>query len=99
MREKKIKENRKRKGKGFRNLGEFLGKLGGRSKGILWGFTFSGVSVIFGTTVMVRRTDRRDRGVRGILGVVADSSAGAAGGGRRPECGRCRRDSRHARRG
>jgi hypothetical protein len=38
-------------------------------------------------------------GVRGIPGVVADSGVGAAGGGRRPECGRCRRDSRHACRG
>jgi hypothetical protein len=48
---------------------------------------------------MARRTGRRDRGVRGIPGVVADSGAGVAGGGRRPECGRCRRNSRHARRG
>jgi hypothetical protein len=48
---------------------------------------------------MARRTGRRDSGVREIPGAVADSGAGVAGGGRRPECGRCRRDSRHARRG
>jgi hypothetical protein len=65
----------------------------------LRGFPVSGVSVIFGTTVMARRTSRRDRGVGGIPGVVADSSAGAAGGGRRPECGRCRWNSWHMRRG
>jgi hypothetical protein len=65
----------------------------------LLGFPASGVSVIFRMTVMARRTGRRDCGVRGILGAVVDSGAGAAGGGRRPECGRCRQDSRHARRG
>jgi hypothetical protein len=59
----------------------------------------SDIAVISGTTVMARRTDRRDRGVRGIPSAVADNGAGAAGGGRRPECGRCRRNSRHARRG
>jgi hypothetical protein len=60
---------------------------------------FLGVSVIFGTAVMARRTGRWDRGVRGIPGVVADSGAGEASGRRWPECGRCRRESRHARRG
>jgi hypothetical protein len=56
--------------------------------------------VIFGTAVMARRTGRRDRGMPGILGEVADSSTGAARGERRwPERGRCRRDSRHTRRG
>jgi hypothetical protein len=61
---------------------------------------FSGVSVIFGTAVMARRTGRRDRGMLGIPGEVADSGAEAAHGERQwPECGRCRRDSRHARRG
>jgi hypothetical protein len=71
------KEERRKIGKkkGFRNLGEFLGKFGGRRKGILWGFPVSGVSVIFGTIVMARQTGRRDCGVRGIPGVVADSSA------------------------
>jgi hypothetical protein len=44
---------------------------------------FSGVSVIFGTAVMARRTGRRDRGVLGIPGEVADSGAGAARGVRR----------------
>jgi hypothetical protein len=53
--------------------------------------------VIFGTAVMARRTCRRDCGVRGIPGVVADRG-GAARDGRRPGCGRCWRDSRHARR-
>jgi hypothetical protein len=48
---------------------------------------------------MARRTGRRDRGVRVIPCVVADRGAGAARYGRCPGCGRCRRDSRHARRG
>jgi hypothetical protein len=48
---------------------------------------------------MARQTGRRDRGMRGIPAAVADSAAGVAGGGRRPECGLCRRDLRHARRG
>jgi hypothetical protein len=52
----------------------------------------------FGTAVMTRRTGRRDRSMRGIPGAVADNSARVTGGGR-PERGRCRRDSRHARRG
>jgi hypothetical protein len=42
----------------------------------LRGFLVSGVSVIFGTMVMARRTGWRDRGVRGIPGVVADSGVG-----------------------
>jgi hypothetical protein len=54
--------------------------------------------MIFGTAVMARRIGRRDRGVRGIPVVVADRGAGAACDGRWPGCGRCRRDSRHARR-
>jgi hypothetical protein len=65
----------------------------------LRGFLVSDVCVIFGTAVMARRTGRRDRGVRRIPFAVADSGARVAGGGRRPECGWCRRDSRHARRG
>jgi hypothetical protein len=60
---------------------------------------FSDTSVNSGTAVMARRTGRRDRGVRGIPGVVDNRGAGAARDGRWPECGRCRRDSRHARRG
>jgi hypothetical protein len=61
---------------------------------------FSGAIVIFGTAVMARRTGRRDRDMPGIPGEVADSGAGAARGERWwPECGQCRRDSRHARRG
>jgi hypothetical protein len=73
-----------------------LGKLGEEFCGIL---RFPGVGVIFGTTVMARRTwpagPRRAR----------DSRHGGrprCWGGTRgcwPECGRCRRDSRHARRG
>jgi hypothetical protein len=65
--------------------------------GFLRGFPASGVSVIFGTAVMARLTDRRDHGVRGIRSVVADRGAGATCNGRQPRCGRCRRDSRHAR--
>jgi hypothetical protein len=49
---------------------------------------FSGVSVIFGTVVMARRTGRRDCGMPGIPGEVANSGAGAAHGERRwPELG------------
>jgi hypothetical protein len=67
-------------GKSLGKLGEFLGKLGERI--FLWGFPFfSGVSGIFGTTVMARRTGRRDRGVRGISGAVADNGARLTGGG------------------
>jgi hypothetical protein len=69
-------------------------------KGFCGVFSFSGAIVIFGTAVMARRTGRRDRDMPGIPGEVADSSAGAARGERWwPECGQCRRDSRHARRG
>jgi hypothetical protein len=39
--------------------------------------------VIFGTTVMARRTGRRDRGMPGIPGDVADSGTGAARSERR----------------
>jgi hypothetical protein len=60
---------------------------------------FSDTGVNSETAVTARRTDRRDRGVRGIPGAVADNGVGVAGGGRWPECGRRRRDSRHASRG
>jgi hypothetical protein len=63
---------------------------------IFLGFSDTGVNS--GTAVMARRTGRRDRGVRGIPSVVADRGAGATRDGRWPGCGRCRRDSRHARR-
>jgi hypothetical protein len=46
---------------------------------------------------MARRTVRRDRGVRGILGVVADRGVGKVHRGVTEV--RCRRESRHARRG
>jgi hypothetical protein len=81
----------------FRKLGEFLEKLGEGVLRIFLGFSDTGVNS--GTGVMSRRTGRRDRGVRGIPGTVADRGAGAARDGRRPERRRCRRDSRHARRG
>jgi hypothetical protein len=53
----------------------------------LRGFPISGVGVIFGTTVMARRTGRRDRGVRGIPGTVADRGAGVARVGAGPSAG------------
>jgi hypothetical protein len=86
--EKEIGEGRKRRENGFRKLGEILGKIEGRGKRDVVGFSdFSGVSVIFGTAVMARQTVRRDRDMRRIPGVVADSGAGAARGGRQwPEC-------------
>jgi hypothetical protein len=59
--------------------------------GFFW--VFSDTAVNSGTAVMARRTGRRDRGVCGIPGVVVDRGAGAA------HDGRCRRDSRHVRRG
>jgi hypothetical protein len=73
-----------------------LRKLGGR---ILRGFPVSSFSVIFGMAVMARRSGLRNRCMRGIPGMVADRGAGAARDGRWPGCGRCRRDSRHVRRG
>jgi hypothetical protein len=61
-----------------------LGKLGRR---VLRGFPISGVSVIFGTAVMARRTGRWDHGVRGISGTVADRGAGEACVGAGPSAG------------
>jgi hypothetical protein len=61
-----------------------LGKLGRR---VLRGFPISGVSVIFGTAVMARRTGRRDRGVRGIPDMVADRGTGEACVGAGPSAG------------
>jgi hypothetical protein len=93
-----MKRKRRKIEKGFRKLGKILGKLGERGKGFLGIILgFSDTVVNSGTAMMARRFGRRDRGGRGIPGVVADSDAGAARGGRRPECVRCRRDSRHAR--
>jgi hypothetical protein len=81
-------------------LGRSWENFGWRGKWeFLRGSPVSGVSVIFETAVMASQTGQRDRGVRGIPGVVADRGAGAARDGRRPERRRCRRDSRHARRG
>jgi hypothetical protein len=72
------------KGKEFRKLRGFLGKLGGREKGIFVGFSdFSGVGVISGTVVMARRAEQWDDGKLEIPGKVADSGAGAARGERR----------------
>jgi hypothetical protein len=51
------------------------------------GFPISGVGVIFGTAVMVRRIGRRDRGMRGIPGAVADRGAGVARVGAGPSAG------------
>jgi hypothetical protein len=61
----------------------------------------SGAGVIFGTAMMARRAGRRDRGKPGIPGEVADTALGqhAVSGGGPSDGGRCRRDSRHARRG
>jgi hypothetical protein len=96
--ENRKKENKGRKmEKGFRKLGEFLGKLGEGFLRIFLCFLDTGVNS--GTAVMARRTGRRDRGVRGIPGVVADRGAGVTRDVRQPEHRRCRRDSRHARRG
>jgi hypothetical protein len=79
----KREEKGKEKGKEFRELGEILGKLGGREKGFLWGFPgFSGAGVIPETAVMARRAGRWDSGKSGILDEVADSGAGAAHGER-----------------
>jgi hypothetical protein len=102
-REKKIKEGKLEKRKKKKGLGIWEDSRKILEEGGKWEFLrgspVSGVNVIFGTAVMARRTGRRDRGVRGIPSVVADRGAGAARDGRQPECGRCRRDSRHARRG
>jgi hypothetical protein len=80
----KGKGKRKRKEKGFRKLGEILGKLGGRGERDFVGFPgFSDTGVISETAVMARRIGRRDRGMRRIPGEVADSGAGVARGERR----------------
>jgi hypothetical protein len=68
-----------------------LGKFGKGFCGVFPGF--SGVGAFSGTTVMARRTGRRDRGVRGIPGRWPTAALG------RRAWVRCRRDSRHARRG
>jgi hypothetical protein len=62
---------------------------------IFLGFSDAGINS--GTAVMARRIGRRNRSLRGIPGLVADRGAGTARNGRWPGCGRCRRDSRHAR--
>jgi hypothetical protein len=68
-----------------------LGKFG---KGFCRVFPgFSGVGAFSGTAVMARRTGRRDHGMRGIPGRWPTAALG------RRAWVRCRRDSRHARRG
>jgi hypothetical protein len=82
---KRTKEGRKKKGKRGRKMGIFAGFPGfGRQRDFRDGGD-------------VEADWPGDHGVRGIPGTVADRGAGAARGGRRPECGRCRLDSRHAR--
>jgi hypothetical protein len=71
----------KEKKKGFRVLGEFLGKFGGKEKRDFAEFSGFGRPRDFGMAVMARRTGRRDRGVRGIPGAVADKGARVIGGG------------------
>jgi hypothetical protein len=94
---KKKKENKGRKiEKGFRKLGEFLGKLGEGFLRIFLGF--SDTDVNSGTAVMARQTSRRDRGGAGFRrGGRPRCWCGTHG--RWPGCRRCRRNSRHVRRG
>jgi hypothetical protein len=89
----------KGKEKGFRVLGEFLGKFGGKEKREFAEFFGFGRPRDFGTAVMARRTSRRDHGVRGIPGAVADNGARVTGGGATARVRAVPRDSRHARRG
>jgi hypothetical protein len=58
---------------------------------------FSGVGAFSGTAVMARWAGRRDRGVRGIPGRWPTAALGRRAWGLAEV--RCRRDSRHARRG
>jgi hypothetical protein len=77
---KKGKGKGKEKEEGVRKLGEILIKLEGRGKRDFVGSSgFSGVSMIFGTAVMERRSGRRDRGMHGIPDVVARVRALPAG--------------------
>jgi hypothetical protein len=68
-----------------------LGKFGKGFCGVFPGF--SGVGAFSGTAVMARQTGRRDRGMCGISGRWPTAAFG------RHAWVRCRRDSRHARRG
>jgi hypothetical protein len=72
--------------------GEILGRIwekGRKDSGGISGF--SGAGAISGTAVVARRAVRRDRGWPGILGVMADRGV--------VRDWRCRRNTRHARRG
>jgi hypothetical protein len=92
--EEKKTRNRKRKrnrkmgkkiGKSFRKIRRISREIRGK---VFVGFSgFSGVSVIFGTVVMARRTGRRDHGVRGTPVVEADRGAEAARVGDGPGAG------------
>jgi hypothetical protein len=75
--------------------GKLLGKFGKGFAGFFPGF--SGVGAFSGTTVMARRTGRRDRGVRGIPGWWPTAALGRRAWVLAEV--RCRRDSRHTRRG
>jgi hypothetical protein len=89
---KKRKENR---GRVFRKSWKIVREF--RRKVFAGFFRFPDVDAIFGVAVMARRTGRRDRGVRGIPGRWPTAALV-----RRAwvlAWVRCRRDSRHARRG
>jgi hypothetical protein len=95
-REKEEKKTRNRKRKRNRKMGKKIGKsfrkirrISREIRGkVFVGFSgFSGVSVIFGTVVMARRTGRRDHGVRGTPVVEADRGAEAARVGDGPGAG------------
>jgi hypothetical protein len=64
-------------------------------------FGFSGAGAIFGTAVMARWAGRRDRDKPGFSMRWPTAALGqhAVSGGGPSDGGRCRRDSRHARRG
>jgi hypothetical protein len=78
------------------NLGKIFRETRGR---VFAGFSrFSVVGAFFsGTAVMARRTGHRDRGVRGIPGRWPTAALGRHAWVLAEV--RCRRDSRHARRG
>jgi hypothetical protein len=93
---RKIRKEKKENREGFsENLGKFLGRLGKGFTGFFPGFRVS--ARFSGTAVMARRTGHRDRGVRRIPGRWPTAALGRCAWV--PAEVRCRRDSRHARRG
>jgi hypothetical protein len=96
---RKIGKGKERNRKSLEKIGEILGKIRREVKKDFCGFFlgFSDTGVNSGTVVMARRAGRRVHGGAGFPPCWPTTALGRHAG-RRPECGLCRRDSRHARR-